>query len=49
MVPMDLHVVRARLLLLFNYVLSKKHIMFICMNINAYDEDVAGECNNACN
>ena len=44
MVPMDLHLIRAKLLLLFNYILSEWCIVKMCSEINAYREDVIDEC-----
>ena len=44
MVPMDLHLIHAKLLLLFNCMLSERHIVKVCSEINAYQEDVIDEC-----
>ena len=44
MVPMDLHLIRSRLLLLFNCMLSERRIVKVCSEINAYQEDVIDEC-----
>ena len=44
MVLMDLHLIHARLLLLFNCMLSERRIVEVCSEINAYQEDVIDEC-----
>ena len=44
MVPMDLHLIRAKLLLLFNCILSERRIVKVCSEINAYRENVIDEC-----
>ena len=36
MVPMDLHLIRAKLLLLFNCILCERRIVKVCSEINAY-------------
>ena len=41
---MDLHLIRAKLLLLFNCILSERRIIKVCSEINAYQEDVINEC-----
>ena len=48
MVPMDLHLIRARLLLLFNCMLSERCIVKVCSDINAYREDVIDKCRECC-
>ena len=40
MVPMDLHLIRAKLLLLFDCILSERRIVKVCSEINTYREDV---------
>ena len=44
MVLMDLHLIRARLLLLINCTLSERRIEKVCSEINAHQEDVIDEC-----
>ena len=44
MVPMDLYLIRARLSLLFNCMLSERCIVKMCSEINAYQKDVINEC-----
>ena len=47
-VPMDLHLIRTKLLLLFNCILSERRIAKVCSEINVYRGDVLDECREFC-
>ena len=44
MVPMDLYLIRARLLLLINCMLSERRNIKVCSEINVYQENIIDEC-----
>ena len=44
MIPMDLHLISVKLLLLFNCMLSERRIVKVCSEINAYEENVIDAC-----